>query len=282
MKFTPEQIIDAFYGPPKKEGQKKLEDFKKKKVPKPEKPKTMEQEITIKDKEGKETTISLEQLKEQWLNFYRNHHLEEMAQELEQTELTLTDEQIQRIQELAAKEGFNHFLLLPSPETQQQCLQRIKEETGKEIPGLPDKEQYASEGIWLSNTVFPDKIATLNRSTKPYLLFAKDEQEVDPETRNQTPDQLRQTFQQKNLTGLTLAEYLIFQREYTERNKKHPEDNYWTLLLDSELSPDSSGLGRVLFSHWSPDSRLVRVYSDAPGSHYPHFGARSSAIFEIL
>jgi len=43
--IRPEQIIDALYGHPKKEGQKKLDDFKRKDIAKPEKPKGIETEL---------------------------------------------------------------------------------------------------------------------------------------------------------------------------------------------------------------------------------------------
>ena len=39
MRIRPEQLIDQLYGPPPKKGQKNLEDFKKKNLPKPERPK---------------------------------------------------------------------------------------------------------------------------------------------------------------------------------------------------------------------------------------------------
>jgi hypothetical protein len=41
MNFTPKQLIDQLYGPPKNSSDKKLEDFKLKNIPKPEKPKTL-------------------------------------------------------------------------------------------------------------------------------------------------------------------------------------------------------------------------------------------------
>lgn len=37
--FNPNQLIDRLYGPPKTTADKKLEDFKLKNIPKPEKPK---------------------------------------------------------------------------------------------------------------------------------------------------------------------------------------------------------------------------------------------------
>ncbi|MEW6408464.1 MAG: hypothetical protein AB1465_07325, partial [Patescibacteria group bacterium] len=89
----------------------------------------------------------------------------------------------------------------------------------------------------------------------------------------------------KDLKGQTLPEYLIFQRDYTERHKEedrpHPEHQYYTWLLDSELSEDASGPGRVLDAGWDPGDRQVGVYSYDSSSRYSIRGARSSAIFEL-
>ncbi|MFH0820058.1 MAG: hypothetical protein V1892_03425, partial [bacterium] len=87
-------------------------------------------------------------------------------------------------------------------------------------------------------------------------------------------------------TGLTLPEYLIFQRDFTlnhqNEQKPHPDHEYVTWLLDSEFSPDSSEPGRVLRSSWYPDYRQVGVLSFPPDYRHSNRGTRSSAIFEIL
>jgi hypothetical protein len=135
----------------------------------------------------------------------------------------------------------------------------------------------------LSDTVkpdFPDKIQTLNRTPgKPYLLFLKDTPEVDAETLGKKADQLRELFNEQKLHGLTLQEYLIFQRDYTERHKTedrpHPDTKHWTWLLDSEVP------GRVLGAYWGPDYRQVGVHSFTSDDADPSWGARSSAIFEL-
>lgn len=44
-RLTPEQLIDQLYGPPPSSSQKKLEDFKKKNIPKPDKPKSLDHEL---------------------------------------------------------------------------------------------------------------------------------------------------------------------------------------------------------------------------------------------
>lgn len=285
------EIIEKLYGPIKTQGQKKLEDFKKKGIVKPEKPKTLTDTIIAKDQEGKETEFNLEQIKEYWISFYEENNLPEIAEEIKQTDIILTDEQIEQLKS-KAEQGFNRFMLMPSIETLEQQLQNIKEQTEKPIKGLNDDQQYVDKGTWLSDFVKDnlDHIQTNNRpDNKPYLIFIKDNPQVDPETVNKSPQELRETLKQKKETGLTLQEYLIFQRDYTQRHineeKAHPDDfggnGKATWLLDSELDQNSSGPGHVLVVHWSPDYRQVRVNSDPADDSSSHRGARSSAIFEI-
>jgi len=252
--------------------------------------------ITAETKEGKEIEFNLEEIKTYWIEFYQQNNLIELAKEIENIDINLTDEQIEKIRE-KAKEGFDRLILLPKTEIQKQQLQKIKDQTEKPMKGLKDKQQYlekpdssGQKGIWLSDTVqpnFPDKIQTNNRpESKAYLLFLKDNLEVDDNTRNKTPEKLRQEFQKKQETGLTLAEYLIFQRDHTQRHieedKPHPDTQYVTWLLDSELDKQSSGPGRVLRADWLPDYRRVRVSSYPASDSHSSIGARSSAIFEIL
>lgn len=295
-RFNPEQIIDELYGPPVKKGQKKLEDFKKKAIPKPEKPKTLNPEIIARDKEGKEVVFDLEQIRQEWTTFYNENNLPEFAKALENTNINLTKEQVEEIQEKSER-GFDRLILFPPIELQQEHFEALLKEMVKEIPSL--QEQYSKEVIWLSDTVkpnFPDKttnkpnkITTNNREkteNKPYLLFLKDTLEVDSETLNKTPEQLRTLFNERNETSLTIAEYLIFQRDYAKRRKTgknpHPDTGHYTYLLDSELSPDSSWPGQVLGAYWGRGSGRVRVGSSLYDISYSDFGARSSAIFEIL
>lgn len=148
---------------------------------------------------------------------------------------------------------------MPPAEIQQEYLTKIKEETGKEMAGLDEKQQYTKQGTYLWDSVkkdFPHNIKTLNRpENKPYLLFVKNTQELEDETINKTADQMRDILRQKNETGLTLSEYLLFQRDYTRRNqtqdKPHPETQYITWLLDSETA-SSRVLGAVWGSGRSP------------------------------
>lgn len=284
-KFTPEQLIDEFWGPPPAGGQKKLEDFRNKQIPKPERTKG-ERIVTAEGPEGKEIVFDMEKIKEESMEMFQGFNLNELAQGIESAEINLTPEQTDIIIS-KAKEGFNRFYLMPPIEIQRQYLTKIKEETEKEIPGLQEKEQYRAEpdssgqkGIYLSDSVkkaFPDNIKTLNRpENKAYLLFIKDNKEVDEETKNKTADEMREILKQKNETGLTLAEYLIFQRDYTQRNQEHPEHQGATWLLDSEMAPFN-----VLKSYWHPDYRQIDVHSYPSGSQGSNHGCRSSAVLLI-
>ena len=249
--------------------------------------------ITAETKEGKNIEFNLEQIKTYWIEFFKQHNLEETAEELEQAEIQLTEEQIEAMKQQIEQQGLDYLVLMPSTETQKKELKKIKQETEKETPGLDEEQQYSKEGTWLSSTVepnFPDHIQTNNRpQNKPYLLLIKDTAQVDSETVHKSPQELREIFKQKQQTGLTLEEYLIFQRDYTQRHKQedkpHPDD--WsgdgkaTWLLDSELDQDSSGPGRVLRAYWNSAGRQVWVSSDPADDSFSFIGARSSAIFEI-
>ena len=236
--------------------------------------------IEAKTPEGEPILFDMEKIKEEWRAFYNEHNLSEMAQHLPD-KINLTAEQIERIQALAETEGFNKFIILP--ENPQQYLEKIKQGTEAELSGLKTDQQYSKEGTYLSDTVkpnFPDNITTLNRpQSKPYLLFLKDSPEVPEETLNKSADALRKEFEEKNLTGLTLQEYLLFQRDYTENHQTdanpHPDTKKWGWLLDSEVP------GRVLLSDWYSDDRQAGVGSGTPDDHGSGRGARSSAIFPL-
>jgi len=244
--------------------------------------------ITAETKEGKNIEFNLEQIKTYWIEFFKQHNLEETAEELEQAEIQLTEEQIEAMKQQIEQQGLDYLVLMPSTETQKKELKKIKQETEKPIKELKDNQQYSKEGMFWgpADKDFPDHIQTNNRpKNKPYLLLIKDTPEVDPETVNKSPQELREIFKQKQQTGLTLEEYLIFQRDFTQRHKQedkpHPDTEYWTWLLDSELDKDSSGPGHVLFADWNSGNRQVRVHSHPAANSYSSIGARSSAIFEI-
>ena len=262
--------------------------------------------LEAKNEKGEPVEFNFEQIKNYWVDFYKENNLPELAEAIEKVDITLTKEQQDRIKELAEKEGFDKMIIFAGNELMQDNSVTIKQETEKEMEGLK-KQQYSEIdkddkliGTYLSDTVkpaFPEKIKNNNRPDKPYILFCKDAPEVEEKTRkpirrghggemNNSAENLRAYFKEKGLTGYTLEEYLIFQREHTANNKEaekpHPDSGYITWLLDSELSEEASVPGRVLQADWYPDNRRVRVISDTPGYSHSDIGARSSAIFEIL
>ena len=141
--------------------------------------------IRAKTPEGKEIIFDLKEIREHWAKFYQDHNIPEMAEALPET-ISLTKEQIARIERLAEQEGFNHFLLLP--ENPDQYLGKIKEETGdKPLEGLPDGEQYAEIYLWDEvKKSFPSKIQTKNRpEAKAYLLMVHGQRQPGSWRRNQ-------------------------------------------------------------------------------------------------
>ena len=155
------------------------------------------------------------------------------------------------------------------------------------VAGLSESVQYTE--TYLDDTVklnFSDHLKSIHRPDRPYLLLIKDTAEVDPGTLGKSADKLRKLFSENQLNRLTLAEYLIFQRDYTLRHQDdknpHPDTPYWTWLLDDELDESSKDYsGRVLRAAWHSGDRQVDVGSRFVGFEHSDQGARPSAIFEL-
>lgn len=253
--------------------------------------------IKAKIEKGEPIEFNFELIKSRVVDFYRKNDLKELADAIESAKISLTKEQQKAVMEMVEKEGFDSAWIFPGNEMMQENSVKVKEGTGKVMDGLSYKEQYSEEGTYLYGEVasaFPGKIQNNNRPNKPYVLLYKSTPETDKETReplkgledeevNNSAENLRKYFKKRGITGLILQEYLVLQRVMTEYSKEtrkpHPDSDYWTWLLDSELAPDSSVPGRVLQALWHPDDQQVRVDSSPPDSFHSYIGARSSAIF---
>ena len=82
----------------------------------------------------------------------------------------------------------------------------------------------------------------------------------------------------KSNGGLSLSDYLIYQRQYFEDNGSHLDEIGWTALPGSKV-PNPNGGFRVVCACWRPDGGGLDVDADAPGSSYPHLGCRPSRSF---
>ena len=244
----------------------------------------VELKIKAKTPEGIEVEFKLKEILNYSKEFYRKLNLDSWADALPDT-LKLSQEQIEKLQQNIEKHGFNKMLIYPPVEIQNKTLETLLQETTKPIPGLDENEQYGKmkddgtryEGFekWFSDDL--KDIKNINRPEgKCYIQLYKDKQEVPDETLRQTYSEARQYQKDNSLQGYTLAEYLIFQREFTIQNKKHPEHTRYSWLTDSELHSS-----RVLSSFWHPGVRRVLVLSDDFGYRNDDLGFRSSAIEAI-
>ena len=242
--------------------------------------------VKAKTPEGIEVEFKLKEILNYSKEFYRELNLDSWADALPDT-LKLSQEQIEKLQQNIEKHGFNKMLIYPPVEVQNETLEQLAQSTTSPMPGLDESKQYGKmkdddtreEGFWKSNTVkqaFPNNIITKNRPKGCYIQLYKDEQEVPDETLNKSADKARQDQKENDLQGYTLAEYLIFQREFVKENKKHPEHARYSWLTDSEL-PSS----QVPLSYWAPDGRRVDVDSKGSDDRYDDLGFRSSAVLSV-
>jgi len=253
-------------------------------------------------KEWVEKNFNMDKMREYWREFYWNHGLSKFRDSLPE-KINLTKKQMMLISE-KAKEGFDKLILLPDVEVQKEYLFKSLVETTEgwvRTNDFPENQQY--KGVlwgtdWGGSTndqkikeFFPNKLETIDRPSGPYLIFLKDRNE--PEKKPTEPhlkttgllsvreydyypvsnEQLRKKLKEKNETGLTLSEYLIFQRDFTEQckngEKPHPDTENTVTLLNSQTPHieykeihlmDHSG-HYALNAKWNPKRQKVELHT---------------------
>src|SRR3989338_10347270 len=241
--------------------------------------------IVCVDKEGKEVLFDLAEIRRQWVQFYETHDLagilkDDQGQDTLPADIRLTPEQVDLLK-AKAKEGFTLMILFPAGV--EGHLQSLKENL---TDGLAQDASNNPIPTFLSYNVkpnFPNQIQTTDprRLGKAYLLMTNPDAALHPGTKDKSADEIIRTFADPavNVSGLTLADYLIEERRHFDETGQHLVDfskNEWTWLLASR-----DAASRVLGADWNPNNRQVGVGSSSPGDRDPGLGARSSVVLAL-
>lgn len=228
--------------------------------------------------EGKEIKLDIEETRQLSGKFYQEHDLQEFADNLPER-IRLSPESRERIKWALIK-GFDRALLLPPAEVQGGLIDDLIEQTAtKEYTGLSGGGQYREADINFDAA----QTQPQNRPPKAYLLLYQSS-EVPLETKDKTPDELKELFKQKKWNSLTVSEYLILQRRELEERQKHSFDTYdkeesksqWSWLLDSPVQPD-----RIANACWEPTDKQVVVNHGRADFALILCGARPTVVVEI-
>jgi hypothetical protein len=243
--------------------------------------------ILAESKEGREIRFDLVELRKQWVDFYTSHGLGDLLKDpqghdLLPADIRLTPGQIEFFKE-KAKEGYTRVILVPAGIEQhlQELKANLTDGLGKDKKGNPvetylhdydDKKGVASS--------FPNLIETTDpvRKNKPYLLLTNPTEALLPESKNKSAGALLAEFQASGLSGLSLADFFIEEREHFNKTGKHLIDGSteWSWLLASR-----DAASRVLNAVWDPDYRQVRVDSYVVSGSDPGLGARPSVVLTL-
>jgi len=241
--------------------------------------------IIAENKEGKEVLFDLAEIRRQWVQFYDTHGLSEILKDHQghdtlPADIKLTPEQVDLLK-AKAKEGYTRMILVPAGV--EGHLQSLKENL---TDGLAQDASNNPIPTFLSDNVkpnFPNQIQTTDprRLGKAYLLMTNPDAALYPGTKGQSADEIIRTFadQAVNVSGLTLADFLIEERQYFDETGQHLVDwgkNEWTWLLSSR-----DVASRVLDAGWGPGSRRVRVDSRPSDDRSSLLGARSSVVLAL-
>lgn len=176
--------------------------------------------------------------------FYRDHNLRAWRANLPKKARLDHEKEVLRD---AAKNGFAHGFAFPRFDVQMASLNELIEETArKPATGLPDNQQYNSEVV-LSDTWSKEPNGKVlqrtddlgGRDEGPYFLLFLPQPVANAWGR--TGKQIGELFHAKGWQGLTVPEYFVLQRHFSELYGDHRflevADNsnpvHWLWLVDS-------------------------------------------------
>lgn len=176
--------------------------------------------ITATDKEtNKEIEINLETERQRWQEFYENHNFED---KVDIPEIYLTDEQIREVKTLIEQGFVDSCAIIPDHLTYQ--------ELGPEMTkGYDEYERPIQQLCGFEEKRDFNELDKLESTKKPQyrIIFYKKVRNVADDkrletTKEKSPDRMEQYLKQTNkqlntqLTGISLKDYLIIQREFAE------------------------------------------------------------------
>lgn len=257
--------------------------------------------------------INIKEKIESFKSFYKERlNLELTQEQIRETNSIFKKHQAEMLKEMETY-GYDEVLIIPEnlPNTEtlnEELIETIKDlnpKTGKIEPviatyqsdnfkqgegfnGLRNTEKSKTKVILTKNaqntyqSQDPIIEATLNKNIMQLTGLSK--KEVEKRIKNQEPlnidfeteiktDKAKTTKIRVKAQGLSLDEYLIFQRYYFDKNQKHLDEDGWTWF------PKSLSGSRVVLASWGPVGR--RLYVRAFGADYSvgHLGCRPSRSF---
>jgi len=274
----------------KKEMEERLKNLKEKLVPKEIQASYLNPETN----EKKEIKLNLKEQVQSWQEFYQKHNLPALN---EQELRKIFQKNHKEMKEEMERYGYDHLLIIPEnlPETEalQQKMSEGYTETwqsdnfkeGGSFAGAKHAEKnqtriilcHNDQDIYANPKANPLAKQTLNKNILQ--LSGLTEAEIQQKIQNQEslPIDFEAEINGKTIPiqaeGLSLNEYLLFQRQYFEKNQKHLDEKGWTWLLKSFSA------SRVVSASWGPDFTQLFVDAYDPGVSDGDLGCRLSRSF---
>jgi len=136
---------------------------------------------------------------------------------------------------------------------------------------------------------------------QPYLVLLKDTLEVEEDTLNRSARELRNPQLQSYLegenkpnigtllsiynegkenSGLTSAEYFVFQKDFLIRHGVHPDTTNGTILLSTERRYNSEP-NELPVATWNKNDHRIHLFSQSKMSSSSTIGTRFTKIYKI-
>ncbi|MFZ5364582.1 MAG: hypothetical protein ACOZBH_00005 [Patescibacteria group bacterium] len=215
-------------------------------------------EIRALTPEGKEVKFELREQLEYWRNFYKEAGVDwaELPEEIK-----ITEEQAKEIERLIEELGFDKMMIIPAGLTgkvgkdgKDENYVKLHEKMSADYNDTYQDPNFEAGGGFEG---------LRNKSNGLRIIVTKEVQnlkdnELFKQTLGKSVDDLegkKGIFVEKGVRGIDTATYLVWQREYFKRNKKHLDEVGWTWLTEHERPESKPGRPasvRVPGGLWGP------------------------------
>lgn len=244
--------------------------------------------------EIREITLRFEEETERFEEFYRRHF--NIA--LDKAEIQgIIRENLEEMKEEIEKHGYDQILILPEnlPENEElnQKLIEAMEEPGKgKVEKTHQWNSFKDNGSWAgaksaekpktriilthsAQSLADHPILKATRNKNIMELTGLSQEEIQKRIQNKEP--LPVNFGGVRAEGLSMEEYLVFQRIYFEKNQEHLDEEGWARLLKSRLK--ATPVSFVACASWSPGYRQLSAGAVGVDLRDDYLGCRLSRSF---
>lgn len=187
------------------------------------------QVLTAISPEGKEIRIEMAERISHWNDFYKKYDIRDKEGNLAVVklgDLIFSQEKLDKIEQGMEKYGYNLGIIKPANVTVRELIEKLVEKD--RLAG-----KFTSDKVDIDSDINKETLLNLTTGGKPSLLMCQDTESspYHEDLSSLNADGIKAKFDREEVSGFDPAEYILFLRDYVDRNGIVPDLASWRWLM---------------------------------------------------